>query len=450
MARLAAFVFLCIGLLLIVVSLKDAWFTLPAGWEKVDGELIATVEDVPVTSIFKKCLLVAVTVWFLMGTYKLLVEGWQRFLGWSFSWSMATFPLLLWYPQWVIVQDPDTSGDACWLQQQHDNITWLGGDVFRAHSERYNDIQLTVNMQDPPIYMAAFKTPTESLTSLGIEEIPEIVWWFGLNPGFSQFVGRGWFLSWIGVLALGMAAFGLLKEMPDKGRRKLLKKTFFVTVSSMSLLITSAMFPVLKAGSYIRKAKSAALEGEYSECLKYLFKSQDWMPSLKFDTTVIHQIGRMQLLQGTNDIHAQIYQIWLFEYLGHGTRAKKLLEELSLKRETLPRELQRELSRTWMRITIDDFNAGKVTQAHQQFGRICDTEPMAIQARFHQQLTSLQVGDIETNRLRRAEIEQLYIPYIRKDKRGVLATSWFILSQGEWNAGNARAAAEARRQSKGL
>ncbi|MDP0491404.1 MAG: hypothetical protein Q7Q71_10175 [Verrucomicrobiota bacterium JB023] len=450
MARLAALGVLLVGFLFMAVALKGDWFTLPTGWEMRDGELQATTRDTPVTKYFKLGLLVSLFIWFLVGVTVFIRRDWRQLLGWSFLWSMAILPLIWWYPQWVTVQDAETSGDAAWLQQQHDNLTWLGGDVFRAHSERYNEIQLGVNMQDPPIYLAAFSTPMDSLTSLGIEEIPEVIWWFGLNPAFSQFVGRGWFMAWMGAAAIGMGAFGLLKGLPDKGRRKLLKNASFVLAASSAILVISALFPVLRASSHLRSAKDAALGGRYQVCLDHLASADRWMPALRYDTTLILQRGRIETLLGQSDPCALIYQIWKLENEGYGARAKELLADLDRRREELPREWQRELARTWMRVSIDDFNSGRLPQAYGQFERICHEEPVAIQARFHHQLCCLQTGDIEGNRLRQAEIEQLYGPYLRKDKRGVLATSWLILAQGEWNAGNALAAAEARRQSKGL
>lgn len=453
MARLAAFGVLLTGMLLMAASLSQDWFTLPTGWEVSEGTIVPTVRDAEVTSFFKGGLIAAILGWILVigvGFSKGNFRSFHSYLAWTFIWSMIVFPLLWWYPQWVTVQDAKTSGDAAWLQQQHDNLTWLGGDVYRAHSERYNDIQLGVNMQDPPIFLGAFRTPMDSLTTLGIEEIPEIIWWFGLNPAFSQFVGRGWFMAWLGIAALGMGAFGLLKGRANKGRRKLLKTAAIAFACTSLLVVSSALLPVLQAGSQLRNAKAAALQGKYQPCLDHLDKAERWMPALSFDTTLILQRGRMETLIAQESPCAILYQVWKLENEGYGSRAKERLADLDREREHLPRAWQRELARTWMRVTIDDFNSGRLPQAYEQFGRICELEPVAIQARFHHQLTSLQIGDLANNRRRREEIAQLYQPYLRKDKRGVLATSWLILAQGEWEAGNTLAAAEARRESKGL
>lgn len=471
MARLAAAGVFLVGLLLMILSLREHWFTLPQGWQS-DGTLL--IKDSPYTKYFQAGLLLAVAIWLLGCVIHLGMRGsslWRNFwttiqprnlfseedssliqplLSWSFLWAMVVFPLLWWYPYWVTVQDAQTSGDAAWLQQQHDNLTWLGGDVFRAHSERYNEIQLVTNMQDPPTYLGAFRPPMDSLASLGIEEIPDVIWWFGLNPAFSQFVGRGWFLAWLGAGAFGIGAFGLLKEMPNKGRRKLLQRAFLAITLSTAIPVISALLPVLKAGHHLRSAKEATLNGDFSESLQNIEKAQEWMPALRFDTSLILQQGRLQSLLQQDTTSAKIYQIWNFELLGYGARAKELLFDLEKQRQTLPPELQRELSRAWMRVTIDDFNSGRLSQAHQQFGQLCKVAPTAIQARFHHQLTSLQVGDLALNRRRQLELNKLYGPYLRKNKRGVISTSWLILAQGEWNAGNPLAAAEARRNSKGL
>ena len=63
----------------------------------------------------------------------LLLASWL----WKFEWSplstvIASLMLLipLAYPYAVIIHSPQVSADATWLQMQHDNLTWLGGDIY--------------------------------------------------------------------------------------------------------------------------------------------------------------------------------------------------------------------------------------------------------------------------------------------------------------------------------
>ncbi|MEM9080116.1 MAG: hypothetical protein AAGC74_05425 [Verrucomicrobiota bacterium] len=447
MARTAALATFLLGFLLLAVALKSPWFVLPTSVDQT-GELIT--RDVAVTRTFRLGLFIALVVLVLLLAVQCFRRGWQDMLSGSFLWAIGILPLLWWYPQWVIVQDANTSGDAAWLQQQHDNLTWLGGDVFRAHSERYNEAQLQVNMQDPPLLLAAFRAPMDKLTTLGIEEIPEVIWWFGLNPAFSQFAGTGWFAAWLGVGAIALGSFGWLKHLSGKVRRILLKRGFIVLILSCTLVACAGLLPVLKASSALRASKNAALQGQYNACLSQLEIAKRWMPSLAFDSTVILQQGRMETLLALKTSTADLYRVWKLENEGYGSRAKELLYELELRRTIMPRSLQRELSRSWMRVTIDDFNSGRLSEAKSQFQHLCDVEPAAIQARFHLQLTALQTADIETNRRCAHEIKELYAPFLRKNKRGVISTSNLILSQGELVSGNPLLAAEARRESKGL
>lgn len=447
MARLAALGTFLFGFLLLVMALRAPWFTLPTGVAS-DGGVVT--RDVFATGVFRVGLIIAILLLLVTLLGPALQRRWSECLGRSFLWALVVFPLLWWYPQWLIVHDAEASGDAAWMQQQHDNLTWLGGDVFRAHSERYNEIQLQVNMQDPPLLLAAFRAPMDRLTTLGIEEIPEVIWWFGLNPAFSQFAGRGWFAAWLGVGAIALGAFGCLKSLPGGGRRTLLKRGFGVILVTGLLVGSAGLFPVLQASAALRAAKESALKGDAEGCVFEIEKAKRWMPALSFDSTLILQQGRMETLLDKETPAGQLYKVWKLETEAYGSRAKELLYDLEQQRGQLSRAYQRELSRSWMRVTIDDFNSGRLSEAKKQFAFLCAMEPTAIQARLHLQLTALQSGDLKVNRRCRAEIEALYEPFLRKDKRGVLATSALMLAQGELYAGNALLAAEARRESKGL
>jgi hypothetical protein len=104
----------------------------------------------------------------------------------------------------------------------------------------------------------------------------------------------------------------------------------------------------------------------------------------------------------------------------------------------------------WMQAAINDVNSGRMTDGRRRMEELCEREPVALQARFHLQLLTLQGADVERNRRCRDEIEALYKTFQRKDKKGVLAASWLMLAQGELAAGNIAAAAEAREKSRTL
>ncbi|MGB6222077.1 hypothetical protein, partial [Haloferula sp.] len=85
-----------------------------------------------------------------------------------------------------------------------------------------------------------------------------------------------------------------------------------------------------------------------------------------------------------------------------------------------------------------------------RFEMLCQREPTAVQPRFYLQLLSLYGGQVEVNRRCREEIDLLYKPFQRKEKKGVLSASWLILAQGEMAAGRVPEAAKAREKARKL
>ncbi|YCM42718.1 hypothetical protein V2O64_15500 [Verrucomicrobiaceae bacterium 227] len=443
MARLAALAFLGLGLLMVMASLVLPWFVLPSDWTDL-GELIT--RDAPATRWFRLGLILMLGV-LLMGSWLFRKKG---VLDLVVVWAAIVLPVIFWYPQWVIIHNSETSGEAAWLQQQHDNLTWLGGDVYRAHSERAVEVGMALNMQDPPLKLAAFRAPMVGVTSVGIAEVPDLIWWFGYNPAFSQFAGKGWFMAWMGVLFMGIGGFGFLRGSGGKRRKTLLKRSAFAGGGVTLVVLISGFVPIWAAGSALKEARSRALAGEWETAVASLDRAEQWMPALGFDTGIIFQRGRLEGLMGGGGPCAKLYEAWELEKAGHGGRAELVLEELELERDFLPRVWARELSRSWLRVAVDDFNSGRVGKAGKRFGWLYEEEPLALQVSFHRQLISLQNERVEVNRQCRERIENVYRTFLRREKKGVIAASWWMLAQGELAAGNEMEALEARRKSKGL
>lgn len=443
MARFAALAFLGLGLLMILASLVLPWFILATGWGE-SGDLIT--RDAGATRWFRLAVMV------MLGA--LLAGGWflrrRGILDLVVIWAAVVLPVMLWFPQWVIVHDCETSGEAAWLQQQHDNLTWLGGDVYRAHSERAIEAGMALNMQDPPLMLAAFRAPMVGVTSVGIAEVPDLIWWFGYNPAFAQFAGKGWFMAWLGALFMGMGGFGFLRGAEGKRRKALLKRAALAGGATTGVILFAGFAPIWAAGNALKEARSQAIAGEWEPAITSLDRAEQWMPALAFDTGIIFQRGRLENLMGGAGPCAKLYEIWELEKAGYGGRAELLLEDLEQKRDLLPRVWARELSRSWMRVAVDDFNSGKVGKAGDRFAWLMAKEPVALQIGFHRQLISLQEDRIAANRSCRERIEKVYATFLRREKKGVIAASWWMLSQGELAAGNEMAALEARRKSKGL
>ena len=257
-------------------------------------------------------------------------------------------------------------------------------------------------------------------------------------------------MAWMGVLFMGMGGFGFLRGAEGKRRRALLKQAALAGGAVTGIVAIAGFVPIWAAGSSLTKARTQTLAGNWQPAIASLDQAEQWMPALAFDTGIIFQRGRLESLMGRSGPCAKIYEVWELEKAGHGGRAKLILEELELKRDLLPRVWARELSRSWIRVAVDDFNSGKVGKAGARFDLLYEKEPVALQIGFHRQLISLQKDVVVENRECRERIEKVYGTFLRREKKGVIAASWWMLSQGELTAGNEMAALQARRRSKGL
>jgi len=434
-----------VGLGLFLLGLSQRWFVLPSGFES-NNTLI--LHDAPATFWWKcGCLLAlaGIAVWLVFRRKSTNIRS-----------CLATFfavllPFLLWYPQAVIVQDDATSGDAAWLQQQFDNLTWLGGDVPRAHSERPVPDGLGLWAQEPPHRLAAFRPPLFGPFSLGVAEMPDLVWWFGYNPAFSQFVGCGWILSVLGTLLLLAGIFGSGKRTDETGqRRSLLRITGVALLSSSAVVLLLALWPLLLGSRSLLEAREHTLSWQPQAALDSLETAENHLPALRFDTGVILQRGSLLRQLGQADTPpAKLHEAWLLFDQGYAQRSAAIIEDLVSRSDSLAPAERREALRGLLRSAVDDLNSNRLTEAKRRFAILLDKNPACIQGWFHYQLAALQSGDLESNRLAAARVEALSKIYLRKESRGIRAASQGMLAQGEAGAGNTAAAVTARKHAQG-
>lgn len=431
--KIAALGAIALGSLLLLAAILLPWMKVPLS----PGEVV----DAPATVIWKTLLLGA-----------LIFMIWLRVTARNTAALrvIAFLPvLLISYPQAVIIFDSKTSGHLAWLQQQHDSITWLGGDAFLAHGTRYQGQTPAVDMEEPPLRLAAFRPPVMAPWSLGIAEVPDLIWWLGYNPAFCQFVSKGWVCGQLGVLLLLAGWLGWQRKDEEHGSRayefRRCANTFAISFTTWFII---ACIPITLAAHSLKKARQAALNDNPASGLFHLQKACQYMPSLRIDSGVIAQKGAFQ--QATGDKarpEARFQRILALEKDGYQHRAAELLEGLIADGPHSP-EVDRELARSLLRIAIDDFNAGNSAEARRRIRKVCHLEPTAIQALFHLQLLALQGDHLVENRHCRAAIESIYASFQRREKKAIISAGWLMVAQGELVSGTTLAAAEARESAR--
>jgi hypothetical protein len=433
------------GLLLFFLGLCLPWFALPADIDS-NGALI--LRDAPATLWWKCACLAVISATLAWMFFRKNRGGLHGKLTALFA---AALPFLLWYPQSVIVLNDTTSGDAAWMQQQFDNLTWLGGDIYRGHSERPVPDGMGLWAQDPPNRIAAFRPPMAGSLSIGIAELPDLVWWFGYNPAFCQFAARGWFFCVFGMLLLLTGSFAMGQRGIVSGqRRDLMRGTAIALTTSSVIVLFLFMLPVILGGRALRQARENAMSWQPEAALRDLQSACDRMPALRLDSGVIYQRGSLLRQIGrTEEPSAKLHEAWLLSDKGYGPRSSALIEDLISMGDKLSVSERREALRALLREAINDMNSNRLSEAKRKFQILLDANPVCLQGWFHYQLVCLQSGDLDAQRLAATRIEAITKVYLRKEKRGIVAASQAMLAQGETRVGNTQPAVNAREQSQG-
>ncbi|MBT8038397.1 MAG: hypothetical protein KJO21_12725 [Verrucomicrobiae bacterium] len=436
------FLFAVIAFLSVGFSFLNPWYALPY----VSGVDHAWGTHDSIYTIYFKVALVAVTLGFVWWGYWMRRRI-QSYGAMMLRYGLCCLVLILWFPTWLTVRDADVIGDGAWLQQQHDTLTWLGGDIYRAHAERSVELGTGVNAQDPPERLAVYRPP---IGSLGIHRINDWLWWLGYGPAFTQFVGKGWFYAVAGYALGCICLCGFYWRRSVLGARHLFRQLvillffLFLCVGCISVAVVGC------ARCAMVKSEASTARGDYQQARDHLRKAIRYMPSLGCDSGVIRQLGYfdVQLDEADSDV-ALLYQVFWFEQQGYYGRARKLVSRLAERKGEMNRECGRELTRHQLRIAVNYINSGRYQLAILHLDQILEHDGNALQACFHQQLMALQTDDVGRNRQMNSRLRAIYQGVKSKNKRGVMAASWWMLAQGEMKAGNEVEAWEARKKSKG-
>ncbi|MFC5051541.1 hypothetical protein ACFPK9_13095 [Rubritalea spongiae] len=431
-----------VALLLIVFSFLGKWFKFPM--YVVETHTFYTI-DSEITLCFKLAQLLLFLI-FGIGT----VLFYKRGGGWMkpvLLWAICGFVSTLWYPSVLTHRDSEVMGDAAWLQQQFDTMTWLGGDVYRAHSERSVELGTGVNAQDPPDRLAVFKPP---VGSMGWTQINDWMWWFGYGPSFTQFVGSSWFFAVCGYLLVGLSVLGFSWRKSEVAARHLFKLSVICGSCLLLSLASVTVLSVKVAHWELSAAKAAISESDYAGARRCIEAACVVMPTIRCDSGVIRQLGYCDVMDDNNgSVDSHFFQIHRLERHGHYDRARSMLDSLAAQSGELPRYQSREVSRQQLRVAINNINSGRYSRAIHYLDSVISNEQNCLQAQFHRQLMSLQTGDLAMNQKMNQSIEDVIQGVRSKTKRGVIAASAWMRAQGELNSGNVSEAWRARRQSQG-
>jgi hypothetical protein len=403
--------------LLLLASLVLPWFHVPVGVRETGSETYVAITCEPVTTpVFK--LLVAIVLGIGLAAALRMHRsgdgsGRAALLGIC---GAVLFPLLLvLFPALTIQRCAETTAQAAWLQMQHDNLTFPGGDSYTAQEYSYLPGQSNTDINALPSFLTAIPNPPSRLEELTLARAPEIIMWLGFTPAFCQFASVGWFCALFGSSMLG---FSLLRQGKDSKRfARQLSRVLPIVAPALAGI---CLLPVAIAGHALAVAREQATLGNFTNALIQLGRAEVWLPVLAYETDFIYQRGWLEQKCGFDTPVTQFVDAWRSERGNFDEVARQEYEKLLA--PGIPRPVRFEAFRGLLRLAIDDFNSGLTDRAYEMLSHLAAIDPSSLTVLYGLQMTDLRGNRLVALRRDLAQFTAIYRVYQSPEKDAVLAS----------------------------
>ncbi len=310
---------------------------------------------------------------------------------------------------------PNLLAKASWLNIQHENLSWLGGDVYTTQEYTRYNFKNKLLVVDSPRDIATFPLPYLNSDTFSLGTISEALSWAGFSNHFCQFAKKGYFLAWLGTLLLSLLLCRQNEVIDLKLIKKNLKQTCLLLSCSAGVILTL----VASTSFFISKAENDAKKGYYLSSKRNLLRASSTFPLIAKNSSFILQLGLLDLKLNQNSPYSQIYQAKSFIDRAQGYLAEELLLGLIEGTSSTNREARRLLTR----VSIDKINSNQIADARNILDKVLYHEPDAIKANYIAQLVTLRESDIKKLRGLVARQKQTYQSFNTKGKKTVLASA---------------------------
>ena len=369
-----------VGYAAVLFSSQRPWFSVPTA---VDGNMNRVIEFVAneprCTHAFQFMMVVGISV---------LTLSSLKSREWNLVSNLTTCSMLatvLAYPYFVMTYSPSLTADAIWLQMQHDNLIWLGGDINLSAEVGNAFWGNKIYSVDIPRQIKIAPIPTNHLRELGIHHLSDVLNWFGYSDAFCQFSKRGWSMAACGWSML-IAGTLVAKSEVQFSRVGYSIVTLILALASFGAYVVSV--PFIVAG-HIENAATLTRQRDYAAAIQSLELACQRMPALEHDTHWIAQRGSLECKLGRINSHAQLFRAIELERGGKYDAAYEQLLSLIDSGDTA---IAREAIRAVQRFAIQDFNSGNALSAAERLNIVLVKQPCNLKAIYLSQLCFLRQG----------------------------------------------------------
>ena len=296
------------------------------------------------------------------------------------------------FPFSIQHSNPEFVGDATWLHMQHDNLTWLGGDINLDAESGQAAWKSKVYWVDTPRQVTVAPLPTWSAWDFGLDKLDDVLMWIGYSNTFCQFAGAGWFHSVIGSFSLVL--FSLFSTDGACTHRTKLATTFFATASVV--LIGIALIGPFRSKSHLEESAQHLRQGMLDESLAQLHRSAELFPPLSQDTYFIAQKALIESRLERSTEYADLHQAKQLESAGTYDQAFEIWKRLC---ESNDAAIRRESLRAVLRFAIQDYNSNRFMLARDRLEFVLRRQPGNIKVIYYLQHLSIRQKQTSTTYL---------------------------------------------------
>ena len=317
-----------------------------------------------------------------------LIASWM----WKRQWSMVSTLIAsllclvcLAFPYFVMLRSPVVAAEASWLQSQHDNLLWLGGDIHNNAEFAHRGWKSKVYLIDLPQQLSVVRLPSWSPWEMGLDRCEDLLQWLGYSNAFCNFLGMGW------VLATSGSGMLLLSSLQRNGVFEFNRAGVALTLFTACLVLSAIVGWTLPfyASQHINRSAELCSELKFEESLVELQKAVDLLPVLAQDTHYVAQRGTLDKLSGRQTEYAQLRDGIQLE---RHARYEQAFATISVLANSDIPAIRREALRGVMRFAIQDYNCARFELSSERFRTVLRRQPCNLKLLYLLQLQGIREG----------------------------------------------------------
>lgn len=403
-----------LGGLLLLVGVVKPWMEVPSGFAEMPGGKLVCTTSRPRSAL----------------PFRATCAGFAVVMGFGHVWhrrmsdrkamlAASVLAVQLFFPCVVMAWEPALSARANWLHIQHENLTWLGGDLCTNLEYSRKSWKDAIYLVDTPRQINVVRMPS---SGLGAFQFGRLAVWFetlGYSNRFCQFIQQGWIAALLGM------SFLIMSECLPGGRLDRRRAARAASSAAATFLagVLIVSVPVLIAARALERAKAATARGFFDDAEQHLHAAIRALPALREDTFYVAQSGLLDYRRGRDGTPAgRLFRANLLERQGRYAQAMNVYMAL-VAESPKGGAIHREGTRAILREATHALNGGRYDRACEWFELVLREEPCNLKANYGLQLAYLRTDRrVEVGRLVR-RIEAAYAYFQMPTKDIVLAMS---------------------------